>query len=111
MVTSGSTYDIDSPAVFVTDALLGLPMNMALVSPVSGVRADLGQSLQSMTRDIVCGEFAGILEGVIEADATGGPFDFRVRCDYSSVSSGRRSPSPACRRPGLRASVQDILCR
>ena len=87
VVTSVITYDIDNPAVFVLDALLGLQMNMELVSAASGARADLGQQLQSTTWDIAYGEVTGTLEGTIEADVTGGPFDFQVRYDYSAISS------------------------
>lgn len=80
------TYNVDNPAVFVTDALLGMKMNMALVQAATGSRDDLGQQLTSTTWDVTYGDLAGTLDGVIEADVVGGAFDFHVRYDYSPLS-------------------------
>lgn len=80
--TSVITYEINNPAVFVTEALAGMQMSMELVNAATGARADLGQSLETTKWDVVYGDLAGTLDGTIEADVTGGPFDFRVVYEY-----------------------------
>ena len=80
------TYDVDNPAVFVGDALLGMKMNMKLVQSASGAREDIGQDLSTTTWDNTYGDLAGTLDGTIEADVVGGEFDFHVRYDYSPIS-------------------------
>ncbi|MFT4978078.1 MAG: hypothetical protein ACI8S6_003986 [Myxococcota bacterium] len=85
-VSSVITYEIDNPAVFVSNALLGMQLDMSLVGAATGVRDDLGQSLETTTWDVTYGELAGTLDGVIEAEVVGGPFDFHLRYDYSPVA-------------------------
>lgn len=87
VVTSVFTYDIDNPAVFVWDALSALRVDMNLVSSATGLRADQGQSMQTVSWDIAYGEVMKNLEGTIVAEITGGAFDYQVRYDYNAMFS------------------------
>jgi len=85
-VVSTITYEIKTPVAFVTDALLGMKLDMRQVDAASGVRDDLGQEMETTTWEVTYGDLAGTLDGVIEADVRGGPFDFRVTYDYSPTA-------------------------
>ena len=75
------TYEIDNPASYVSDTLTRSRLSMDLVT-ASAVRDDLDQDLAPTEWDVVYGDTAGTLDGVIEADVVGGPFDFHVVYEY-----------------------------
>lgn len=75
------TYEIDNPASFVSDTLTRSRLSMDLVT-AAATREGLGQALEPTEWDVVYGDSAGTLDGVIEADVVGGPFDFHVVYSY-----------------------------
>ncbi len=74
-------YQIESPEETVADMLLSSEMDMKMIS-ATGVRPDLTQELEPTVWSIDYGELHGTLDGVIEADVTGGPFDFHLEFEY-----------------------------
>lgn len=79
------TYSLSYPYETVTTLLAGQRINMQAVS-ATGTRDDLGQSLSAPDWNVDYGELAGTLEGTIEADVVGGPFDFHALLTYDGLS-------------------------
>jgi hypothetical protein len=75
------TYEINNPPAFVADALVGNRLSMDLVT-ATAERGDLNQELTPSTWEIAYGDVAGTLDGNIEVDVLGGPFDFHVSYVY-----------------------------
>ena len=78
------TYDLDFPDSLVFDLIKGEPLALTLVS-ASGFREDLGQELSTRSWDIVYRDQTGALDGVIDLEVRGGPFDFRAHYQYFPV--------------------------
>ena len=72
---------MNNPAVTVAEMVFGQQMNMKMIS-ASGERPDLTQELTPILWDIDYGNIHGTLDGEIDAEVVGGPFDFLVEFDY-----------------------------
>lgn len=80
------TYELSYPYETVTSLLTGQRLNMQAVA-ATGARDDLGQSLSAPDWNVDYGELAGTLEGTIDADVLGGPFDFHALLSYDGLST------------------------
>lgn len=80
------TYELSNPDGALSDMFSGQRVDMHGIS-ASAAREDLGQTLSVTLWDVVYGDLAGTLEGTIEADVTGGPFDYHAQLAYSGLDS------------------------
>lgn len=79
------TYELSYPLETLTALIEGQRLDMEAVA-ATGVRDDLGQSLSTTGWDVIYGQLAGTLEGTIDADVVGGPFDFHANLSYDGIS-------------------------
>lgn len=80
------SYTLTNPAEAVWEALVSPRMPMELIS-ASGVRSDLHQDLTVTRWDVDYVALSATLDGDIQADVTGGPFDYRADYAYTPLDS------------------------
>jgi hypothetical protein len=79
-------YEIDNSPSFIVNLFTNLSMDMDKAT-ATAEREDLSQNLDPTLWDIKYIDSAKNLEGVIEADIVGGPFDFHAVLDYNPLVS------------------------
>ncbi len=80
--TATITYHLESPEQVITALLFDRSVDYSMVD-ASAVREDLNQSMETTVWDITYVDSLHGLMGSIEADVTGGPFDFHVVYTYT----------------------------
>lgn len=93
--TATITYDVESPVAFIATLLLSKNMEYSLVS-ANGSREDLDQTLTNTVWDIQYVDTAHALDGSLEADVTGGPFDYHVVYTYNALLSPEPTVDITC---------------
>ena len=79
------TYEIDNNPKLLSELLWNQSMDM-MKATATAARDDLEQNLSPTVWDIQYGEMQGTLDGEIEVDVLGGPFDFHARLAYNPFS-------------------------
>ena len=79
------TWHVKNGGGFLADLAAGAPMDLSNLTGASGTRDDLGQTMETTTWDVVYVDSGSALEGLIETEVTGGPFDFHVSYEYLPV--------------------------
>ena len=74
-------YELSNPAQAVVEAFMGQTLSMEMID-AGGGREDLNQTLVATRWDVAYADVAGALDGVIELEVTGGPFDFQATYTY-----------------------------
>ena len=77
-------YEIDNSPGLLINLFSNFSMDMDKATATAS-RADLNQSLDPTLWNISYVDASNALEGVIEADVVGGPFDFHVVLDYNPL--------------------------